>query len=265
MRNPGLPDVERRALAAGLWAPDCCKSSRAHASWMTRGRACSVGATARILAFALAALTALSGCTSSLLDSEMPVDALYVLAPAPAAQPRGEALPVDVAIGRPDVDPGLDTSRIAVLNGRQLDYYRGARWGGTAVEVVQTFLVHSLEDQGLFRSVTPEQTRVAGDYVLDVAVRDFQAEQNDDDRAPSVRVKMVGRLVRVIDRELVATLYAEALQPAAANRMRAVAAAFEAAAQKVAVELAQKTADAVTTDAPVLSAARDGKGANAAQ
>ena len=92
-----------------------------------------------------------------------------------------------------------------MLEGRQLDYYRGARWGGSTIEVVQTLLVDSLEDQRLFRSVTAEQARVAGDYVLDVEVRDFQAEYANGG-APTAHVTMIGRLIRVVDRELVATV-----------------------------------------------------------
>ncbi|HEX2494286.1 MAG TPA: ABC-type transport auxiliary lipoprotein family protein, partial [Steroidobacter sp.] len=192
----------------------------------------------------------------SLLDTDLPVNALYVLAPAPPSE-AGNATPVDLAISLPDVAPGLDTNRIAVLTGRQLDYYRAARWGGLTSEVVQTFLVDSFEDQHLFRSVTSDQTRVAGDYILDVALRDFQAEYSGSERAPSVHVKMIGRLIRVVDRELVATIDAEARASAGDNRMRAVAAAFERAAQQVVVELARETAVAVAGDASTLSSARD--------
>lgn len=193
------------------------------------------------------ALLAVAGCTS-LLDSDLPASVSYVLAPAPPAQTTVPATQADVSIGRPDLSPGLDTERIAVLKGRQLDYYRAARWGGSTTEVVQTMLVNSLEDQRLFRSVTAEQARVAGDYVLDVEVRDFQAEYVSDTEAPNVHVTMMGRLIRVVDRELVVSIAAEANSKATDNRMSAVAAAFESAAQKVAVELAQKTAAAVAGD-----------------
>ncbi|MGH8176160.1 MAG: ABC-type transport auxiliary lipoprotein family protein, partial [Steroidobacter sp.] len=195
-------------------------------------------------------------CTSSLLDTDLPPTVIYVIAPAPASVTQARTADVDISIGRPDVGPGLDTNRIAVLKGRQLDYYRAARWGGSATEVVQTFLVNSLEDQRLFRSVTAEQARIAGDYVLDIEVRDFQAEYVADGEAPKVRVQMIGRLIRIVDRELVATVAAEAQSVASADRMHAVAAAFETSAQKVAIELAQKTAAAIAGDESKLSAAR---------
>ncbi len=113
--------------------------------------------------------------------------------------------PVDVSIGRPDFAPGLDTDRIAVLKGRQLDYFRGVRWGGRTVEVVQSMLVATMNDQQLFRSVTAEQARVANDYMLDVEVRNFEADYAGG-AIPEVHVMIIGRLIRVVDRKLVSTV-----------------------------------------------------------
>lgn len=194
----------------------------------------------------------LTACGGSLLQSDLPATAIYVMAPAPRAPASVPMLPIDLSIGRPHVSPGLDTDRIAALEGRRLDYFSAARWGGTAREVVQTFLVASLEDHQVFRSVTAEEARVAGDYVLDVQLRDFQAEYAGAGAAPAVRVRMIGHLIRIQDRKLVATLAAQALQSAEDNRMHAVAAAFEAAAQAVALDLGQQTYAAVNADLAAL-------------
>jgi hypothetical protein len=63
-----------------------------------------------------------------------------------------------------------------------------------------------------------------------------------------VRVTLVGRIIRIVDRQLVDTILATARRPAGENRMNVVAGAFEAAAQEVAVELARQAASAVTRD-----------------
>lgn len=202
-----------------------------------------------VLGCAVASLIA--GCsTGSLLDSELPVPSSYVIAPLPpaASATRSAASQVDIAIGRPDVAPGLDTSRIAVLRGRQLDYFRGVQWGGNTLEVVQALLVSSLQDQKLFRSVTSEQARVAGAYMLDSEVRDFQAEYASPTVAPTVRVTIVGRLIRIADRALVDTVPATATRVATDNRMTEIAAAFEAASQEVAQTIARDAAAAVSRD-----------------
>lgn len=203
----------------------------------------------------VAGLAALCVGCGSLLETDLPPSTSYVLAPAPASSTGVTRSEADLSIGRPDLSPGLDSERIAVLKGRQLDYYRGAQWGGRTAEVVQTLLVDSFEDQQLFRSVTAEQSRVASEYVLDISVRDFQAEYASDNDAPTARVTIQGRLIRVVDRQLVDTFGATAQSKASDNRLSAVAAAFEAAAHKVVLELAQKTATTIAADADKLRAA----------
>ena len=197
----------------------------------------------------VAAFGALCSACGSLLESDIPAASRYVIAAAPAAAAatNSAASSVDLSIGRPDVAPGLDTNRVAVLRGRQLDYFRAAQWGGSVAEVTQALLVNSIQGQQLFRSVTSEQARVSGDYMLDVEVRDFQAEYAGD-AAPQIRVTIVGRVIRINDRALVDTLTATARKPAGENRMTSVAAAFETAGQQVALELAKQAAAAVAKD-----------------
>lgn len=213
--------------------------------WLLHGRN---GRVVRGLLLGCSVLVA--GCAGSLLDSDLPAPTSYLLAPLPPANSASPsaASQVDLAISRPDVAPGLDTSRIAVLRGRELDYYRGVQWGGSTLEIVQALLVSSLQDQKLFRSVTPEQTRVAGAYMLDIEVRDFQAEYRDGAAAPQAHVTIMGRLIRINDRTLVDSIAGSATRAADDNRMGAVAAAFEAAAQDVARQIATATAAAVARD-----------------
>lgn len=204
----------------------------------------------------LAALALLCSACGSLFDSDLPVPMAYVIASAPAGALTGvPATQADLSIGRPDFAPGLDNERIAVLKGRQLDYYRGARWGGRTVEVVQTMLVSSLNDQKLFRSVTAEQARVAGDYMLDIEVRHFEADYGSG-TIPAAHVMFIGRLIRIVDRELVETVSSASRVPATEESMTSVAQAFESAAQKVALDLARQTAVAIAADQPALSKAR---------
>lgn len=197
-----------------------------------------------------------AACSGSLFDSDLPVPSSYVLASAPAGSVSGvPKTAVDLSIGRPDFAPGLDTDRIAVLKGRQLDYYRGVRWGGRTVEIVQSMLVASLNDQQLFRSVTAEQARVANDYMLDLEVRNFEVDHANGP-LPEAHVMIIGRLIRVFDRKLVTTVSSDARVASREERMTAVAAAFESAAHKVALDLARQTAVAVAEDQPTLRKVR---------
>lgn len=215
-----------------------------------------MSAATRLGLLSVVAVLSCAACSGSLFDSDLPVPTSYVLASAPAGSVSGVPKTlVDVSIGRPDFAPGLDTERIAVLKGRQLDYYRGVRWGGRSVEVVQSMLVSSFNDQQLFRSVTAEQARVANDYTLDIEVRNFEAEYANGSE-PEAHVMIIGRLIRVFDRKLVTTVSSDARVAAREERMAAVAMAFESAAQKVALDLARQTAVAVAEDQPTLRKVR---------
>lgn len=196
------------------------------------------------------ASVALSACGGSLLESDLPPATRYVMATPPPAATAGSsaASQMSLAIGRPDVAPGLDTDRIAVIRGRELDYYRGALWRGTVLDTVQAYLVTTLQEQNLFRSVTTEQARLGGDYLLDIDVRDFQAEYADGAAIPTVRVTLTGRVLRIRDRKLIETIFATATKPADRNRMTAVASAFEAAMQQVSLEIASRTAAIIAAD-----------------
>jgi len=215
----------------------------------------------RTVLVAVVAALSCAGCsTGSLFDSDMPVPSAYVIAPAPSGSLTGApTTAVDISIARPDFAPGLDTDRIAVLKGRELDYYRRVRWGGRTVEVVQSMLVATMNDQQLFRSVTAEQARVANDYTLDVEVRHFEAEYAQG-AIPEAHVSIIGRLIRIADRKLVATVSSDVRARATEDRMSAVAAAFESAAQKVSLDLAKQTATVVADDQPNLRKLRGESG-----
>lgn len=211
---------------------------------------------ARGLGLSVLAVLLAACSTGSLFDSDTPVPANYVLAAVPPPEVASAPIPVDVSISRPDMGSGLDSDRIAVLKGRELDYYRRVRWGSRAIELVQNLTVDSLENQKLFRSVTHEQARVAGDYVVDLQVRDFQAEYGPRDDIPTIHVTLVGRLIRVVDRGLVATVQSEARVAARDNRMSEVAAAFESASHQAILDLGKQLATAVTNDQAALKSAR---------
>jgi cholesterol transport system auxiliary component len=204
------------------------------------GRAMVVGASVVFVA----------SCGGSLFESDLPAATRYVIAtPPPATSTNSSAASqVDLAIGRPDVAPGLDTDRIAVIRGHELDYYRGALWRGTVLDTVQAYLVTTLQGQKLFRSVASEQARVGGQYLLDVEVRDFQAEYAGGAATPTAHVSVTGRIIRIRDRQLIETIDSAATKQAAENRLTAVASAFETAMQQVSLEIASRTATIIAAD-----------------
>jgi ABC-type uncharacterized transport system auxiliary subunit len=198
----------------------------------------------------VATLLLLSACTSGLLETKFDAPTTYVLAPLPAADGKNSST-VDLAVGIPTPAPGLDTERIATLHAaRRLDYYRDARWGATAASVVQSLIVASLQNQYVFRSVTPEQARVSATHLLDLQLRDFQAEYASEGATPTVRVTVIATVMRLKDRKLLASFPVAASVPAQENRLDAVVAAFESASQQAIAALNKQTVAALANDAP---------------
>ncbi|AMN48198.1 hypothetical protein ACG33_14045 [Steroidobacter denitrificans] len=233
-----MPDAGEALSRAGR--------SAASGSWLRIGRR-------KPLAWLMIPAMLLSACSGSLLESDLPVNTIYVLAPAaPDPALRDESLSgaagIDLSIARPHLAPGLDTDRIGVLTGRRLDYYRAVRWGAPAAEVLQSLLIDSLRDQQLFNSVSSERARIGGAYLLDIDVRDFQAEYTGETAAPTAQIYFTARLIRVADRKLVRTFSIHARRQAARNRMGAVVGAFESAGQQAALSLARQVSASIASD-----------------
>lgn len=193
----------------------------------------------------LALMLWLTACTGNLLQSKVAEPQVYVIAPA-AVQPASVAYPVQLAVSLPSAAPGLDTARIAVLrDGNRLDYFYGARWGGTAPHVVQSFLVSLLQAQQGLKITVAENARIDADYLLELDLRDFQAEY--DGAAPVAHVSLAATLVHIKSRRALRLLRAEARAPAQENRLGAAVPAFQIALQEASVSISTQLAELLKT------------------
>lgn len=185
------------------------------------------GAARRMCAMAAALL--LAGCGGLRSDAE--ADRIYVLHAAPAGEAGASsvALPGLLVVPRPNVQPGLETDRIALTRpGNELDYFALSRWSGALPQVLGALAVQSM--QGAFTTVTGVE-RGAGPakFELLLTARHFEAVYGNDG-APEVRVAFECMLVSTAPRQVVGRCDAEAREPAGENRMAAIVAAFERAA-----------------------------------
>jgi cholesterol transport system auxiliary component len=193
-------------------------------------------ARAALFAAALAVLT--SACTGSFFKSSAPPTSTYLLSARPAA---GAALiPADLTVLMPRVRTGLDNDHIAALYpDRRLDYYAAARWSGALDEVVQDLALQAFH--GRFRNVGTDTSAFRGGYWLELEVTDFQAEYAASGAAPTAHVRLHARVGNGLDRRLLGEFDADAHQQAAENRLTAVVAAYEAAAQQAMDEIVQQS------------------------
>jgi cholesterol transport system auxiliary component len=116
--------------------------------------------------------------------------------------------------------------------------------------MVQTLLVESFENTGRIVAVGRESVGLKPDYVLKLELREFQAEYESPQAPPTVRIRLIAKLVRMPAREIVAAHMAERKQTAAANNLDSVVGAFDEALGPVLKEIVLWTIKAVPPERP---------------
>ncbi len=177
-------------------------------------------------------LTACGG----LLRNEDVLDRTYMLRAAPAA--GSPAIPGVLSVLRPAVQPGFDNDRILLTReGQELDQFAASRWGESLPRVVTALAVESLAGGGGFTHVIEAgRTAVASDYELLLTVRHFEAAY-EAGAAPVIQVALECTLTAGSPRRLLGRCDAAASEPASGNRMGAIMAAMEIAAQRALAEV----------------------------
>jgi cholesterol transport system auxiliary component len=199
---------------------------------------------ASAVAMTYACALALAGC-AGLFKSSAPPTQVYTLravaaAPAsPAAQATAAAPPATavaaghlptLAVSRPEAFAGLGSDEIALLQpGGRLDYYSASRWAGNVPTMMQSLAIEALRNSGRFGAVIADGAPFGADYVLQIDIRHFEAEYGGGGGPPTVHVALICTFGRPADRGPVSTFTTDAQVPAAANRLQAVVAAFDAA------------------------------------
>ena len=201
------------------------------------------------------AAACLAACTGSLFKSKVAPPTVYMLSgpklPA-AAAPAGESgrgapaggIPVDLAVLRPKLRPGLESDRIAILYpDRRLDYFADARWSGPLGEVLQDLAVQEFHSRANLRSVSGDASVFASAYWLEIEVTDFQAEYTSAASAPTVHAHFLARVGTSGDRHILGQFAANAEQPAAENRLTAIIDAYARAADAALAEIVTRAAE----------------------
>ena len=193
-----------------------------------------------VRAFVAVAAVALAACTGSLFQSKAAPAAVYLLSAGPGSTGNRATIPVDLAVLKPRVRPGLESDRIAVLYAdRHLDYLADARWSGPLGEVLQDLAVQEFHSHANLRTVSADGSVFASAYWLEFEVADFQAEYTSVGTAPIVRVHFLARIGSSGDRHILGQFSARAQQPAAENRLTSIVDAYARAANAALAEIAE--------------------------
>jgi cholesterol transport system auxiliary component len=193
-----------------------------------------------VMAAAGAAASSLAGCAGSLLQTRRTEPDVYMLTAHVPAAPAA-VLRDDVSVQQPRVRAGLDNERIAVLHAdHRIDYFSGARWSAPLGALVQDLALQALRGGARLRNVTAEDSAFAGGFWLEIEVLDFQAEYASTG-LPSAHVHLLARIGNAGDRHMLGAVDADAVRPAAADRLGAIVEAYEAASDAALAEVVAGT------------------------
>ncbi len=161
---------------------------------------------------------------------------------AGAAAASAPVIPVDLAVLKPTLSPGLDVDRIAILYpDRRLEYFADARWSGPLGEVLQDLAVQVLHARANLRTVSADTSVFTSAYWLEITATDFQAEYTPAATAPTVHVHLLARIGDSSDRRILGRFEAD-IRQAAENRLKAIVDAYARAADAALDEIAAEAA-----------------------
>jgi cholesterol transport system auxiliary component len=189
----------------------------------------------------------LRAAASPSLAATEQAQALDAARAAPANAPSSEAPPT-LQVPRPQADPGLSTELITLVKSdHRMDHYAGSSWPAALPDVVETLAIDTLRASGHWAAVHDAPSPFTADYLLQINIRRFEADYTGGGDAPKVYVTLDCTIARRRGRELLSSFVAEGVADAEENKMSAVVAAFEKAANMALATMAQRSADAVRT------------------
>jgi cholesterol transport system auxiliary component len=176
----------------------------------------------------LALTPLLAGCGGLL--SKPPERQLYRLNPAVAFAAPLPHVAAQLVVAMPTAPAGLDTERIALSRTPvSLDYLADAQWTDRTSYLVQTALVDGFQKSAAIPAVGPESLGLRADFVLETAIRDFEAIYDSPSEPPRISVTLDAQLVRIPERRIVARMSVSREAKAAANSAPEIVAAFNQA------------------------------------
>lgn len=195
-------------------------------------------------ALLVASAVALAGCVE-LPGSKTKPPRLYVLSPKSTFSDKLPAVRWQLLVDTPVAPAGLSTARIAMQDSPfELRYFQHANWTDFAPQMVQSLIIESFENSHRIVSVGREQIGLRSNFKLKAELREFQAEYDrkmppdttslgPKEAPPWARVRINVKLVKMPQREIIATRTFDRRLRARANTMSDIIESFDNALGKV--------------------------------
>lgn len=212
----------------------------------------------RTVLMATAAL-ALGGCVNLIPQAE-PAAVYRLSAPEPSGDFNTDQ--TIVSVGVPLTPRALSSDDIAIsLERGELAFIEGAKWIAPVPRLMQDLIVESIDAFESDLAATRPEDGVEAEYEINTEVRAFEAVyRNGQEAAPTAVIRMRVRLVRLDGRRLIGVYAAGAQAQAMDNRIGEIVAAYDAAAQETAAEIASWAAARIEADRVELASMEEADG-----
>lgn len=195
-----------------------------------------------------AAALLLGGC-QLINAAEEPTD-LYTITPKSTFEPDMPSVSWQLAVEVPNASAYLNTSRIAIAQSpTSSDYFAKTGWTDRAPLMVQTRIVDSFENSRKIIAVARESIGLRANYVLQSDLRNFEAMYFYG-KQPIAHVRLVAKLVRMPDRQIIGVGTFERCVRARADKVPKVVEAFDQALGSVMKRLVAWTLKAAPSRPP---------------
>lgn len=195
-------------------------------------------------AAAAAAFVVLVGACSLLDKADDPVS-LYTVTPKSTFDGGLPMVRWQLIVDAPTAAAHLNSGRIALqMTPTSSDYYAQSAWIDRAPLMVQTRTIESFENTKRIIGVGRDPVAVRANYILQTDLREFQSEYFHGG-APIAHVRIIARLVRMPDRQIVGSAAFERCWRARADKIPEVVKAFDEALGAVLKRLVAWTLTAV--------------------
>ena len=176
------------------------------------------------------AVIALTGCQAlSAIDSAAEPTDLYTATPKSTFDLDLPNVYWQLAVEVPVSAASLNTGRIAIqMSPTSTDYYAKVAWTDRAPLMVQTRIVDSFENTRKIVAVARESIALRANYVLQPDLRNFEAMYFYG-QPPIVKVRLIAKLVRMPDRQIIGVASFERCVRARADKVPKVVDAFDQA------------------------------------
>src|SRR5207249_1820436 len=113
----------------------------------------------------------------------------------PSVSAPGDGSPrppgASLRVAHPLTGPGLDASHIMLIQAdHRMNFFAGSRWPAPVADVIEALAVETLRGSGDWSSVEDSTSPFPSDYLLQVAVRRFEADYTTRGGAPEVHVML---------------------------------------------------------------------------